>query len=649
MQIPISQLPVAIRERLQEIQKNHEEYAGFYQDGTGKGWSYIGITAAIFGFIAMFTLASSEKLGWFAWSGIALFNLWILVLSVRYIKRFNTAPIRPFTFLNPLYLTKVDTENVTYYNLWSDREDLNITHNYTNGIYTYTEFDFEFSSGSESLQVSPKKRAEELIELIDEYRVYMLESIETDNYDSIMGHDLFFELEHGDEGRQIEQSESSGIAWKVWGLTAAAALLFGSGFYVVNLYGMQGRYIDRCESYRTTKYYGPIRCLERYFTRHTPNVLKDRAQQALIDAYKKKLENNTHSAEELRKLLETETFAHLTHEQNTALKAHIKDEGGRALKVLYDQAIKNYTLKAKTAFPAARKAIVKLLTIAKDEQKYTVHITYKRNIKATNIRTFTTKTGKVLRIQPMSPSFVHRYNLLRESAITQRVKKSFKRIIPEEILRFDDIPGEFEFNIEYSLHPYSLYRSVNRRTRAVRYYRGIRIFWRFKILQKGKLLYEYLDSTRPAKSFSVRSRRRYRYNRYSRYNRYRRSRIPNSTMYDRMAATAFDNYKRRILVHFGVRRPMYTDLKRRKTWALMKKLGIFKDLAAGKSLKDIDIAARMKAAGMKVPAKKVVPSRRNRYRRNRYRRNRYRRRRYRRNRYRRRYRRPSRRRGNWLE
>jgi hypothetical protein len=647
MKIALSQLPPEIYNRMQDIQNNHEEYAGFYLKGGGKGWAITGIVIAMLGLFVMLGMAVDEAFGLFGWICVSAFNVWLLVFSARYIKKFNAKPLKPFTFLNPLYLTKVGLSDVTYYNLWSDREDLNITHHYTNGVYTNTEFEFTFKDGSETLHVAPKARAEELIDQIDAYRMHMIDAIENEDFGAIAAHDLFFELEHGEGAQQAQdEPQTTGFAWKAWGMAAGASFLLAGGFFIFNLYSVQSKQLKECESYRASKYYDPIQCYERYFKYSSPVILTTRAQEGLYGAYKRRYEKSKDSASKLRDLIEQTTFPYLNKAQKTGLQHYYQKEGKVALRRLYDDAISNYKQNATKAYAPAREAIIKLLNIAKAQDRYTVKITYNRKIKALlSQRTYKLRSGRVLRLEPMAPSFTPQYNTQREQVLTNRVKDAFKKIIPEDILQFD-LAGDLEFNITYSLRPYTVYTLTNKRTYTKRYYRGIQIFWHFKIIDKGKLLYEFLDTTLPAKSFSVRRRR---------YSRYGSRRIRNSTMYDRMAETTFDAYTRRILVHFGVVRYLrYSDRKARKTWERYKKLGVLKDLAAGKSFKDIDWKSRLKKAGLKVPPKRRANTRTNRNRRryrrrrtNRYRR--YRRRRY--NRYRRRYRRrrPPRRRGGGLD
>lgn len=255
MKADITQLPATLYERLKKIQEAPTEFAGYYIKSGSKGLAIFGVIVAIIATIITIAIASSgEDVPYFVWLGAMFIIALIFVSSKNYITNFNAAEVKPYVFINPLYFMRIGFEEITYYNLWTDRQDTKITHNYTNGAYTGTSFNFYFKDGkSEFLSVSPKAEADKLIDTINLYRDYIAEALDKKDYDALAGHDILFELfaEKEGEAKQdplLMEAPPKKSKWAAFGQMCMIAAILGTGVHYYAKYEYQSRRLRWCRS-----------------------------------------------------------------------------------------------------------------------------------------------------------------------------------------------------------------------------------------------------------------------------------------------------------------------------------------------------------------------------------------------------------------
>jgi hypothetical protein len=568
MRIALADLPQPILERLKAIQANPRSYDCFYKKEPGRGGAIFGLVVVGLSLLSAFGIVASQYVAppVMVVAGILLGA--ITFYSISRIRRFGRSPLRPMMVLNPLYLVRANLDWVSYHFIWSELTDLKITHHYTNGAYTNTIFAFKFKHGAESISVAPKKVADQLADVIESYRQRMIQALENKDYDSFVAHDLFLELRDQEEAAlqkapatQKAVGRRHLMAWAAGGGIGAVAAFLLSG---VSYASAQSRQIEYCSGVESCEY---------YFTRWAVPVYKGRAQQKLLDEYRRRWERDKKSARTLREMAAIEKAPYLQPAQEKEVLALYKDGSQRELRGLYQQAIERYRSVSAGGNPAARDAIIKLLELARDKGLHHVRMTYKgitekvRDIppsKATNFRTPV----------PMSPSFSDELNKSRESLITDRISRAFLTIVPQDILEFPGsasasasshsyrspyrysraaVPpapaaaakpaeAELEFKAGYVVFPSgSIYVSKSDPTKV---FVGIGFDWFISIQAKGENLYSVRQQSYPPPRFTVTT-----YG--SRYMPAAAS-LGAGQVYATMATTAFDDFSKVMVTHFGI-------------------------------------------------------------------------------------------------
>ena len=467
--------------------------------------------------------------------------------------------------LNPLYLVRTNLDFVSYHFIWSELTDLKITHHYTNGAYTNTIFAFKFKHGAESISVAPKKVADQLADVIESYRQRMIQALEAKDYDSFVAHDLFLELRDQEEkaARAVETTRRAVsrrhlLAWVGGGGAGALAALLLSG---VSYASAQSRQIEYSCS--------EVSSCERYFVRWAIPLYKQRAQARLFDAYKQRWERDRKRGRALREMATLEKAPYLQPAQEKEVLALYREGSQRELRTLFQQAIDKYKSVSAGANPAAREAMLKMLELARDKGLYRVRVTYKgitdkvQTIppsKATNFRTPV----------PMGPSFTDELNQSRESLITERIQRAFLAIVPQDILEFPGLASatttrspysyrygrvpppaptaakpeeaEVEFKVGYVVFPSgSIYVSKSDPTKV---FVGIGFDWLVRIQVKGDSLYAMRQQSYPPPRFTVTT--------YGSRTMPASASLGAGQVYATMATTAFDDFSRNIVGHFGI-------------------------------------------------------------------------------------------------
>lgn len=599
MRIPIEQIPTSILERLKAIQASPTTYDCFYKRDAGRGSAIFGLIFAGLALLVMVPWTMHERMSPAVPAFAGLFLGAIIWGSISRIRRYGRAPLKPMVFVNPLYLARANLDYLTYHGLWSELRDLKIVHHHTNGAYTHTMFHFYFKQGgAESLSISPKRVAEQLADLIESYRQRMIQAIDSQNAEAIIGHDVFIELRDQEEqaGKGRDQDKKREVMLRrllLWGagggLGAVAGLILG-GFGYVN---QQARFLEYCHT--------PDSC-DAYFELYSFRVYSKRAREQIVTSYKRLWETSKTSVRRLRQMQKLDGVPHVTPEQEKEVLALYRDGSARELRALYQQAIDKYKTVSTAANPQARDGLIKMLELARDKGYFRVKVSY-----ASTTDRLVSPASK-MRIPaggylvPMLPSFTPDLNKSREGLITDRIQKAFIAIVPQDILQFPDTTGaygsgsgsgygrygsgsygsgsysdydlprrlreavatpvatrasasasatgataaaaaeptEIEFKVGYVVFP-SGQIYVSKRSPG-KLYTGIGFDWAVGIDVKGEKLYAMRQQSFPPARFTVTS--------YG--SKYAPPMLGDSTVYATMATTAFDDFSKNIVQHFGI-------------------------------------------------------------------------------------------------
>lgn len=135
---------------------------------------------------------SSSAFGWqFALTSIAAIAQCFVVL---YIIKWHRSSLRPMFFVTPLYFVKTSLDKVWFWPLWELKSILG-THHHTNGVYTRTTVNLEFSNGSESINISKKRFYDELCEMLNHFTVRIHRAKANEDVGYFYDHDDFREFD----------------------------------------------------------------------------------------------------------------------------------------------------------------------------------------------------------------------------------------------------------------------------------------------------------------------------------------------------------------------------------------------------------------------------------------------------------------------
>lgn len=578
MRMLLAEVPRPVIERLKAVQAQPSSFDCYYRPEGGRGGAISGIVFAALGALALVAgaLATELPLPVTLLGGIACGG--ILWSSIARIRRYGAAELKPMTILNPLSFARVTLDHLTVHDLWAELKDLKIVHHHTNGVYTHTQFEFKFGKQQEMLFVSPKAKAEALADRIESYRQRLLAAVDGQaDPGDVFGHDLFLELRlPGGQLRQAPPAGSSGAGRRAalaWGVGGGCGAFLGAGLFLVSYVAAQDRSIDHCYS---------IDSCAGYFERWSLPLRTSRARRKLAETYRKEWERNKTSIRALRQMKKLERAEHLTPAQEKEILALYRDGSEKELRALFQGAIDKYVQLSAGADPRARQAIQRLLELARDKGYYRTRVTYQGVTERVQGPITLPPSARGRTLVPMGPSFTPELNRSREAMITERIQRAFVAILPQDLLEFEGLertsgtgygsyrgrygsgyggytppralaaavaagsaptttPAELEFQVSYVVFPStSVY--VNRND-PFKVYMGVGFDWIVNIKVKAESLYLLKQQSYPPPRFSVSSYR----------SRYAPSAgLAAGTIYSTMAGTAFDDFSRNLVRHFGI-------------------------------------------------------------------------------------------------
>jgi hypothetical protein len=195
MQIPIKTLPKAVKKRLLALQKAPQNHDCHYSPLGPSGLAIIGMAIGLLAGLGLLYLWQFEYLHWQLAMLAGVIVGPIMLASMAYFWRRHRALLKPAVLVNPVYFARITLQELCFFNLWSELEDVKLTHHYREGEYFYSEFEFEFEGGKrEQLAVGRKQKADSLARDFERARERMLAAAASDDFDALAKHDLFFEI-----------------------------------------------------------------------------------------------------------------------------------------------------------------------------------------------------------------------------------------------------------------------------------------------------------------------------------------------------------------------------------------------------------------------------------------------------------------------
>ncbi len=527
MKVHLEKLPIEIYECLKKIQENPEKYAGFYIKNSSVGLSIFGLIVFAGAMIAGFFISQEmNDLPYLAWFGGAFIAAWIAIVSYHYLKDHKAAIIKPYIFINPLYVTKVGMEDVTYYSLWKDKKDLKITHQYTNGAYTGTSFNFYFQDGqSLSFTVTPKAKADSLINLLEAYRLDFIDAIEKQNFDSFMGHDIFYEMSDPKNQEKLDEtlypSPKSRSKWTTFYQIGMAASVLAAIFYYFSSFSFQMKHLRYCSS---------IESYEQFLEEHSPNFLKSQAQERLYQEYLKAFRQNKENVSGLKKLAQRHKFSLLSPDKKQEISRLCQEDTKQQIDLLYKKCMDNY--KADSNVPA-KDAILQMLEFANQNQKCAISIQY--SWETGDLKgpfPIVTALGEHKNAQAPDENLVNSKNSAKESVLNEKIQEIMKQAIPYGIAEIQP-SGDILMKISAVVHPSSYsYEFTQSMGITKDYFQGIEHHWSCQVFLKEKKIFDFTHVSIPPANLRVT---------YTRYG-YAPGIITAENVYGKMIESAFDDF-----------------------------------------------------------------------------------------------------------
>lgn len=426
-----------------------------------------------------------------AYGGITLGSALVCWLGAMGIWKWKQSPLKGHIFLTPLYFIKTAFDDVWYWRL-GQIVDLRPVNHYKNGSYSHTTVTFIFDEGKESIGVQSVPLLEDLIQKLQTWSDESRAAVRSGDWDYFVTHDDFLEL----QGQIPKEHPKRLIRTSVWVIGLLAAVCCGT----VLAYGaiQLNSYIDDKKSWN--------------------------------DA------TAINRATSYRKYIETHSSGRWVTEANLRIQQQ------------YDISATHYQASRSPGFDsAASDAIINVLNYAKQSQRYSVRVAFERhNEIAPNLEQQLKQEFGVGNILSIGDSFSDYKMQSRENEILSAVTSAFKEVISEDILELTDT-GSGDSNVVF-LVTYKVragkslyYRNAesNIPIESRPFYPGIYISWDFEIrIPSESQAYRFSMESSPAEEI------RYQTSGYG---------TDTSTLYDRMAGSAFDHFRQELVKRLGLR------------------------------------------------------------------------------------------------
>lgn len=227
----------------------------------------LGVLAVLLWCIVILYNAFSGKYRWGSetWIWYILFScaaLFVFTKSTSFIRKWNTSTLKCYIYVTRLYIIKTWLDSVYYYPLWT-LKDINVTHNYRNGIHVSSDTKLTFDLSEENISFSSKEYAENFVKCINLYNKIIFDKKIENNWEYFFYNDDFREVE-----KTAEESYDN-RPYTVFSLSIGGLLLF-STLSLAFLYNSNNQYYIQ-------KYQPPSSTIPEY-NKYTPPTPKTSPQ-----------------------------------------------------------------------------------------------------------------------------------------------------------------------------------------------------------------------------------------------------------------------------------------------------------------------------------------------------------------------------------
>jgi hypothetical protein len=443
------------------------------------------------------------------------------------LRRRSGAPLTSFWYVHPAYLLDCHLDRVTAYPLLN-LAGVNLTHHIQNGVYQYT--DVALSFGQKVIHINYPGRdasvefGRSLLAYSDQARALakagQLSSLpEVD----LIPQELAGKAVAAPPKRWVVESLAGAALFGVVGfalLPAIQARVAENDMFLrcIDTYYYDAYSLSGCQSY-----------IERYpdgrYLEPVDDKLFEMAKNSVLGLteYKKSLPAGRHTA-----------------------------DVAKAMGELYEKAISAYRAKADPSVdpnaPQGIEAMVRVITALRDNGTPTVYLKYTRAMdfagqlghqKASDIQADYRKDMPSIVFVPFEPAFTYDKSQEREREITDELARTFRELIPEELMKFEAteaVPPEAAvvLEIDYVAFPAPFVFTDKAKTEA---HQEINFDWTFSIkFPKNAALppYQFKMTSIPANE------------------------LPEGGLYDAMARSCFSDFGNHLKGAFGFRASVNT-------------------------------------------------------------------------------------------
>jgi hypothetical protein len=193
--VKYSDLPEEVQERLLERQENRIEDQIRIKTASIRR-NFVFAFAPLLWFLYLFS-----SVGGVLWEGEMLFLYALCTIAAGLIMgrnlvvivKWNESTLKSFFYVTPLYFIKTELDIVSFRPIWTVR-DIAVTHNLRHGSYRNSDILFKFEGHNESVRVSSKSDAEEILNRVDAYNAALRREVEQRNYGYLKEHNDFFRV-----------------------------------------------------------------------------------------------------------------------------------------------------------------------------------------------------------------------------------------------------------------------------------------------------------------------------------------------------------------------------------------------------------------------------------------------------------------------
>jgi hypothetical protein len=215
--VDFNRLPASVRERFIACTENRQAPLPIVSDQLGMGlalfgWGSLLVLSAI-GLLVVVTADFGEVYGsglqegaWIAaYVILGFLTVYSLLAMIRRKRLISSLPYRPGRYLFPMDFVDAKSDKLRLLPM-SSMVNFQGTHHHTNGVYSHTDFVFQFEGGvSESIQVRGKDIAERALEQLRVAQYQIAEAVQNRNVEALYAGDVFFEARVEDRWEEEAQ------------------------------------------------------------------------------------------------------------------------------------------------------------------------------------------------------------------------------------------------------------------------------------------------------------------------------------------------------------------------------------------------------------------------------------------------------------